>query len=91
MISVNTPLFDFYFGHKISRAISIIRGIVNHLYGNNPFLELKQSWMPNNTSCSTNSTAELLHDGVRRAELQKLKWSSLKHPLYRSLLATDGH
>ena len=36
------------FGQKISRAISI-KGIMDHFYGNNPFLELEQSYVPNST------------------------------------------
>jgi len=68
---VNALSFDFYFGQKISKAI-LIRGIMEYLHGNNPFLELEQSYVPNSTSCSTNSTVELLHGGVRGAELQKL-------------------
>jgi len=54
---------------------------MSHLHENNPFLKLEQSCMPNSTSCSTNSTVELLHGGVRGAELQKLEQSSPKHPL----------
>jgi hypothetical protein len=64
---------------KISSAISI-RGIIDHLHGNNPFLELEQSCVPNSTTCSTNSTAELLYGGVRGAELEKRQRSSPKHP-----------
>ena len=54
---------------------------MGHLHENNPFLKLEQSCVPNGTSCSTNSTVELLHGRVRGAELQKLKQSSAKHPL----------
>jgi hypothetical protein len=64
MAFVNVLSFDFYFGQKISRVISI-RGIINHLYRNNLFLELEQSCVPNSTFCSTNSTVELLYGGVR--------------------------
>jgi hypothetical protein len=64
--------FDFYFGHKISKAISI-GDIIDHLHKNNLFLELEQSYVLNNTSCSTNSTMELLYDEVREAKLQKLE------------------
>jgi len=68
MTFINAPLFDFYFGQKISRAI-LIRGIIDHLYENNPFLELEQSYVPNSIFCSTNSTVELLRSGVRGVEL----------------------
>jgi len=54
MTFVNATSFDFYFDQKISRAI-LIRGTIDHLHGNNPFLELEQSYVPNSTSCSTNS------------------------------------
>jgi hypothetical protein len=54
---------------------------MDHLHGNNSFLELEQSCVPNSTTCSTNSTVELLHGGVRGAELEKREWSSAKHPL----------
>jgi hypothetical protein len=70
MIFINAPSFDFYFGQKISRAISI-RGIMNHLHGNNPFLELEQSYVPNSTSCSANSMVELLYGGIGGEKLQK--------------------
>jgi hypothetical protein len=46
MTYINAPSFDFYFGQKISRAISI-RGIIDHLYGNNSFLKLEQSYVTN--------------------------------------------
>jgi len=72
MTFINAPSFDFYFDQKISRTISI-SDIMDHLHGTNPFLELEQSYVPNSTSCSTNSTMKLLHDGVRGAELQKLE------------------
>jgi hypothetical protein len=65
MTSVNVP----------SRAISI-RGIIDYLHGNNPFLELEQSYVPNGIFYSKNSTVELLHVGVRETELQKLERSS---------------
>jgi hypothetical protein len=41
------------------------------LHENKPFLELEQSCVLNITTCSTNSMVELLHGGVRRAELEK--------------------
>jgi hypothetical protein len=69
---MNVSSFDFYFGQKISKAISM-RGIMDQLHGNNSFLELEQSCVPNSTSCSTNSMVELLHSGVCGAELQKLE------------------
>jgi hypothetical protein len=53
---------------------------MDHLHGNNSFLELEQSCVPNSTTCSTNSTTKLLHGGVRRAELEKRQRSSPKHP-----------
>jgi hypothetical protein len=34
------------------------------------------------STCSTNSTVELLHGGVRGAELEKREQSSPKHPLH---------
>jgi hypothetical protein len=49
------------------------------LHRNNLFLELEQSCVPNSTTCSTNSTAELLHGGVRGVELEKRQRSSPKH------------
>jgi len=57
-----------------------MRGIIDHLHGNNPFLGLEQNYVPNSISCSTNSTVELLYSRVRGTELQKLEWSSSKHP-----------
>jgi hypothetical protein len=69
MAFANVLSFVFYFSRKISSAISI-RGIKDHLYGNNPFLELEQSCVPNSTTCSTNSTVKLLHGEVRGAELE---------------------
>jgi hypothetical protein len=54
---------------------------MDYLYGNNPFLELEQSCMPNSTTCSTNSTTELLHGRIREEELKKQERSSYKHPL----------
>jgi hypothetical protein len=80
MASVNLLSFVFYFCRKISSAI-LIRGIIYHLHGNNPFLELEQSGVPNSTTCSTNSTVELLHSGVRGAEMEKRERSSNKHSL----------
>jgi hypothetical protein len=44
--------------------------IIDHLHGNNSFLELKQSYVPNNTTYSTNSTMKLLHDRVNRVKLK---------------------
>jgi hypothetical protein len=41
------------------------------LYENKLFLELEQSCVLNITTCCTNSMVELLHGGVRRAELEK--------------------
>jgi len=70
MAYVNVLSFVFYFSHKISSAISI-KGIMDHLHENNPFLDLEQSCVPNSTTCSTNSTVELLYGGVRKAELEK--------------------
>jgi hypothetical protein len=60
MASVSVSSFDFYFGKKISKAISI-KGIMDYLHRNNLFLELEQSYMPNSTSYSTNSMVELLY------------------------------
>jgi len=74
MTFINALSFDFYFGQKISRAI-LIGGIMDYLHGNNPFLEMEQSYMPNNTFCSTNSIVKLLHSDVSRAKL----WVCLVH------------
>ena len=54
---------------------------MGNLHENNSFLKLEQGCVPNSTFCSTNSTVELLHGGVRGAELQKLEQSSPKHLL----------
>jgi len=54
---------------------------MDYLHDNNPVLQLEQSYVPNNTVCSTNSTMELLYDRVRGAELEKRERSSAKHPL----------
>ena len=53
------------------------------MQGNNPFLELVLGSVPNSTTCSTNSTVELLHGGVGGAELQKLERSSPKLSLVK--------
>jgi hypothetical protein len=87
MASANVLSFVFYFSRKISSAISI-RGIMDHLHRNNPFLELEQSCVSNSTTCSTNSTVDLLHGGVRGAELEKRERSSPKHPLKK--ISTKG-
>jgi hypothetical protein len=60
-----------------------INGIIDHLHGNNPFLELELElgYVPNSATCSTNSIVELLYDGVGGAELKKLEQSSPKHAL----------
>jgi len=70
MASVNILSFVFYFSQKILSAISI-KGIMDHLHENNPFLELEQTCVPNSTTCSTNSTVDLLHGRVYGAELKK--------------------
>ena len=80
MVFVNFLLFVFYFLRKISSVISI-KGIMDHLHENNPFLELEQSCVPNSTTCFTNFMVELLHGRVRGAELEKRERSSAKHPL----------
>jgi hypothetical protein len=50
------------------------------------FLEYLKGYSTNSTflwssTCSTNSTVELLHGGVRGAELEKREQSSPKHAL----------
>jgi hypothetical protein len=79
MISVNVPSFDFYFGQKISRAISIM-GIMDHLHENNPFLKLELRCMPKSTTCSTNSMVELLHDKIFGVELKKTRVEQSQTP-----------
>jgi hypothetical protein len=71
--------FVFYFSRKISSVISI-RGIIDHLHRNKPFLELEQICVPNSTTCYTNSMVKLLHSGVRGAELEKQERGYPKHP-----------
>jgi hypothetical protein len=48
-----------------------MRGIIDHLQRNNPFLKLELGCVPKSTICSTNSTVELLHGEVGGAKLQK--------------------
>ena len=55
-----------------------IRDIMDYLHRNNLFLELEHSCVPNSTTCSTNFTVELLHGGVRGAELKKWERSGPK-------------
>jgi len=64
----------------VRQNVISIRGIMDYLHENNPVLQLEQSCVPNNTVCSTNSTMELLYDGVRGAKLKKRERSSTKHP-----------
>ena len=54
---------------------------MDHLYENNPFLELELACMPNSTTYSINSMVELLHSGISGAELEKRERSSSKQPL----------
>jgi len=54
---------------------TLIKGIIDHLQGNNSFLELELGGVPNSTTYSTNSTVELLHGRVGGAELQN--WSRI--------------
>jgi hypothetical protein len=58
---------------------------MDHLHGNNSFLELEQSYVPNSTTCSTKSMVELLRGGVHGAELEKQERSSTKHPLKNNI------
>jgi len=46
---------------------SSIRGIIDHLHGNNSFLELELGCVPNGTICSTNSTVELVTELLERS------------------------
>jgi hypothetical protein len=43
---------------------------MDHLHANNLFLELELDFVPNSSTCSTNSTVELLHGKVCGAELK---------------------
>jgi hypothetical protein len=63
-------MFVFYFSRKILSAI-LIRGIIDHLYRNNTFLELKQTYVSNSTTYSTNFTVKLLYSEVHGAEWKK--------------------
>ena len=51
-------------------AISI-KGIIDHLYKNNLFLELELGCVSNSTICFTNFIVELLHNRVSGTKLQK--------------------
>ena len=72
-----------------------IRGIVDLSYRNLMFLELELNCVLNRSTCSRNSTVELLCGGVGGAELKKVEQSSPKQALsilYYSRKQTDaGH
>jgi hypothetical protein len=56
-----------------------------HLAEHCMFLELELGCVSNSTTCSINSTAELLRDEVGGTELQKRERSSPKHLLNNGL------
>ena len=58
-----------------------IRGIVDLSYRNLMFPELELNCVPNRSTCSRNSTVELLCGGVGGAELEKVEQSSPKQAL----------
>jgi len=58
-----------------------IRGIVDLSYKNLMFPELELNCVPNRSTCSRNSTMELLCGGVGGAELKKVEQSSPKQAL----------
>ena len=58
-----------------------IRGTVDLSYTNLMFPELELNCVPNRSTCSRNSTVELLCGGVDGAELKKVEQSSPKQAL----------
>jgi len=68
---------------------TLIKGIIDHLQGNNSFLELELGGVPNSTTYSTNSTVELLHGRVDGAEPQKMEQNSPKHPQLSKVLVAS--
>ena len=58
-----------------------IRGTVDISYTNLMFPELELNYVPNRSTCSRNSTVELLCGGVGGAELKKVEQSSPKQAL----------